>query len=803
MKLVRLSFLVLIAVVGSFVSTSSAEAALTLTAGSNATTTPNVATSITGFQIVGPAASTTPVQLRATSGTLSMTTTTGLTFDGASSGSTVNFSGTVANINAALATLKYTRSSTGSDTLEVSLVNKGEIFFTENNHLYKFIAGSYSWSAAKTAAEAQTAYGATGYLVTITSLAENNFVSARLTGDGWIGASDSGTEGTWKWMTGPEANQTFWIGTAGGSAQNGMYQAWAGGEPNQAGEEDCAETYVSSGTWNDYPCSAGLGYVVEFGATGNMPTVVATNISVVTADVPAVTSLSPANGATLVSPTANLVIGFSKTVTKQTGNIVIRNSSDDSIVESIDASGSLVTGSGTNTITINPDTTLPEGTTFYVTVPGTAFKDSSNNYFDGFTASTTWVFTTADLTPPVISSIATSTATTTATVGWSTNELASTRLWYSADSSFASSTSETDTSPRVLSHQVALSNLVACTLYNFKVVSKDASSNIATSSNASFTTIGCPASVTPVSATSTAVTVNTAATSTLTEENRTFNVVTPANFTSTSSSVVIQIQSMDASPVLDSIGRPTTTLSDASSIVFNVTALIDNTTVLDSFDAPVTVSYQYTDEDIAGLDESTLRMYHYRSGTWSALDNCVVSASANTISCTAPHFSVFAIFGSAPVASTSGGTRSVGGSVQTRVKSLEAMGKVAEAEALKREWKQLFPDTQKTIAKTVAVNTGATATTSVYASSSSVRDLEWKMSGEDVRLLQKFLNSHGYVVATSGAGSVGNETTFFGSKTRTALAQFQADNKISPAIGYFGVVTRAKIKALGLSGAWW
>ena len=774
--------------------THSAHAALTLTAGSNATTTPNVATSITGFQIVGPAASTTPVQLRATSGTLSMTTTTGLTFDGSSSGSTVNFSGTVANINAALATLKYTRASTGTDTLEVSLVNKGEIFYTANNHLYKFISGSYSWSAAKTAAEAQTAYGATGYLVTITSSGENSFVSARLTGDGWIGASDSGVEGTWKWMTGPEATQSFWQGTSGGSTVNGMYQAWAGGEPNQSGDEDCAETYVSSGTWNDFPCGASLGYVVEFGADGNMPTVVATNISIVTADVPAITTLSPSNGSTSVSPTANLVIGFSKTVTKQTGNILIKKTSDNSTVETIDASGDLLSGSGTNTITINPSTTLAEGTQFYVTVPSTAFKDSSNNYFEGITNSSTWTFTTSDITAPSITNIATSTATTTATISWTTNESASTRLWYSADSVFASSTTETDTSSRVTSHEVSLSGLIACTLYNFKAVSRDAAANSATSTASSFITKGCQAGLTPLSSTSTLVTVNTSATSTLVEDGRTLSVQTPANFTATSSTVVIQIKGMTADPVLDSIGKPSNTLSSAASIVFNVTALVNNTTVLDSFDSPVTVSYQYTDEDISGLDESTLKMYHYRDSSWAELDDCTVNVDSNTITCTAPHFSIFAIFGTPPAASGSldGGTNLPG-----RVKNLIQQGKVAEANVLKAEKPWLFPKETQVAA---IVTSGITQSSIAM---SSVRDLKIGMTGEDVFTLQKFLNDHGYSLALTGPGSSGNETSMFGSLTRDALSKFQAANSVNPAIGYFGPLTRAKIKELGLRGTWW
>lgn len=774
-----------IAVIGVLFSFANpAYAALTLTAGNSATTTPNVATSITGFQIVGDAASTTPVQLRATSGTLSMTTTTGLTFDGASSGSTVNFSGTVANINNALSTLKYTRATTGTDTLEISLVNKGEIFFTENNHLYKFISGSLNWSAAKTAAENQTAYGATGYLVTITSAEENDFVSDRLTGDGWIGAQDSGTEGTWKWMTGPETGQTFWIGTAGGSAQNGMYEAWAGGEPNQAGEEDCAETYVSSGTWNDFPCGASLGYVVEFGADGNMPTVVAQNVSIVTADVPAVTTLFPANGATTATSTANLVITFTKTVTPQTGNILIKKASDDSTVATIDVAGENVTGSGTASITINPTAALPEGTELYVTIPSTAFKDTSNNYFSGFTDDSSWTFTTIDETAPVISAIATTTATTTATVTWSTNENASTRLWYSADTSYASSTAEANTSSRVTSHSASLTSLIACTLYSYKAVSRDASGNAATSTASTFTTTGCSGGVTPTSATTTSVTVSGAATTTLAADSRTITIETPANFTATSSSVVIQIKSMDATTVLGSIGKPTDALMNAASIVFNVTALIDNTTELDSFDVPVTVTYEYTDADIVGLDESTLSMYHYRDAVWSELDSCVVDQAANTITCEAPHFSVFAIFGSEASSGGPSGTTLVG-----RIRNLERSGNIAKANQLRAEYG--------------LTQTGSSAAPISSSTATMVRDLELGMSGEDVRALQRLLNAQGFVLATSGVGSVGNETDYFGSLTQAAVSAYQQKHGVVPSVGYFGPRTRASMSAQSWSGLWW
>ena len=70
------------------------------------------------------------------------------------------------------------------------------------------------------------------------------------------------------------------------------------------------------------------------------------------------------------------------------------------------------------------------------------------------------------------------------------------------------------------------------------------------------------------------------------------------------------------------------------------------------------------------------------------------------------------------------------------------------------------------------------------------RNLALGSTGEDVRALQKYLNSHGFPVASSGPGSPGNETLRFGGATRAALIQFQVANGISPASGYFGVITR-------------
>jgi len=48
--------------------------------------------------------------------------------------------------------------------------------------------------------------------------------------------------------------------------------------------------------------------------------------------------------------------------------------------------------------------------------------------------------------------------------------------------------------------------------------------------------------------------------------------------------------------------------------------------------------------------------------------------------------------------------------------------------------------------------------------------------GEDIRSLQKFFNTHGLIVAQSGPGSPGNETSIFGTNTYRAVIKFQKSN---------------------------
>jgi peptidoglycan hydrolase-like protein with peptidoglycan-binding domain len=135
-------------------------------------------------------------------------------------------------------------------------------------------------------------------------------------------------------------------------------------------------------------------------------------------------------------------------------------------------------------------------------------------------------------------------------------------------------------------------------------------------------------------------------------------------------------------------------------------------------------------------------------------------------------------------------SHSSGGSVQSQVKNLNAMGNTTAAESLKAQWPQLFSATSS--------DSGA-----VLGTAGSVRDLELGMTGDDVLALQKLLNANGFAVAASGPGAPGSETAYFGTLTKAALAAYQKAHGIAPAAGYFGPITRTQMKSAGLIGLWW
>ncbi|KAJ8362984.1 hypothetical protein SKAU_G00118150 [Synaphobranchus kaupii] len=105
--------------------------------------------------------------------------------------------------------------------------------------LYYFSQTSEPWEKAR---EQCVAMGAT--LAMVKTDEQMAFLANESTSKHWLGLSDIGTEGTWKWLDGSIPDKRLWVP----------------GEPNNEGEEDCGEIH---GRLNDIPCDLLRPWVCE------------------------------------------------------------------------------------------------------------------------------------------------------------------------------------------------------------------------------------------------------------------------------------------------------------------------------------------------------------------------------------------------------------------------------------------------------------------------------------------------------------------------------------------------------------
>ncbi|MDB2311971.1 Ig-like domain-containing protein, partial [Candidatus Pelagibacter bacterium] len=115
---------------------------------------------------------------------------------------------------------------------------------------------------------------------------------------------------------------------------------------------------------------------------------------------PTLSSSTPADDATNVARDANIVLNFSENVTVQTGNIIIKKTTDNTIFETIDVAGSKVTGTGTSQITINPSSNFDAETGYYVLIASTAFDDTGSGSYAGISSTTALSFSVENMVDP-------------------------------------------------------------------------------------------------------------------------------------------------------------------------------------------------------------------------------------------------------------------------------------------------------------------------------------------------------------------------------------------------------------------
>lgn len=103
---------------------------------------------------------------------------------------------------------------------------------------------------------------------------------------------------------------------------------------------------------------------------------------------------------------------------------------------------------------------------------------------------------------------------------------------------------------------------------------------------------------------------------------------------------------------------------------------------------------------------------------------------------------------------------------------------------------------QALLAQISALSGGSSSSTSGAGCYTFTMTEQLGSTGGEVMWVQKFLNAHGAMVSSSGAGSPGNESSYYGAKTKAAVAKWQGMNGVAPAVGYWGPLTRAKANAV-------
>ncbi|MFA5348930.1 MAG: fibronectin type III domain-containing protein [Candidatus Paceibacterota bacterium] len=361
----------------------------------------------------------------------------------------------------------------------------------------------------------------------------------------------------------------------------------------------------------------------------------------------------------------------------------------------------------------------------------------------------------ATMTVPSLTNISIAPDTNSVVVSWTTNIVATSRVEYGLTSNLGQNVT---VSTYIASHSMTITGLTPATTYYYIIKSVSSDGGMGYTTTKTFTTLAekqlLPGSGT-IGGSGGTVTGTT-------ETGAIAKVTVPAG--AVSSDTVFTVTPIGSSG--SGTGNPPTGSFMVGNYVYGFTA-----TGITTFSSPVTLTFIYTDAQVSGLNEATLKVNYWDGSKWVELATTVDSIS-NTLTVTVTHFTNFAIFGQKATVTTSNAAL---------IAQLQAQ--LAQLQAL--------------LLQLLAAQGGTSAITGIPATFTFTKYLYIGKTGTDVKYLQIVLNSDANTrVSVSGAGSPGKETTVFGNATRAALLKFQNKSGIAGGPGATGPLTRAKLNAL-------
>ena len=357
------------------------------------------------------------------------------------------------------------------------------------------------------------------------------------------------------------------------------------------------------------------------------------------------------------------------------------------------------------------------------------------------------------------------------------------------------------------SHSITLTGLTPNTTYHFQVGSADVSSNIATSSDLTFRTAALQATTYTFTGPSSGninspsgaftVTPNNAYTGTITITPTGAGsvglspVVLTFNATSTAQTFAIT-PTVSGSITLTPINSGS--LSNPSSLSYTSNVIIPS--------APTGVSAvagnsQATISFVPGSNGGSSILYYLASSTQG---NITATSSASPIVITgltngsSYAFVVYAVnaVGSSSPSAVSNTVTPASGVIPAVTVTAPSTNSYSSGSISSSQLAAILAPSPAATAYLNSLNHVATPVSIPSPAYTFARDLSFGSSGIDVKKLQQYLNTHGFIVAQTGVGSLGHETSNFGPLTKRALIDFQKAHGIS-ATGTFGPITRGVV----------